>query len=261
MGGDSDRNLVERLNWDEVRGRIANGAAAILPIGAAAKQHGFHLPMNTDRIQAEWLAARIASRIDALIWPTMIYGYYPAFVEYAGSSSLSAPVFEAMIREVAAGIMGFGCCALFVLDTGISTLASVDRALALLDIDNVLHLKIHEGPRYRRAADELAEQSHGSHADELETSLMLALATDLVDMSRAEPSPAVKVETPGRLTPTDISSPNYSHSGSYGDPTLATRAKGEVLLAAMVDDLVEQVTAFLTGKNASAEFKHHSVSK
>jgi creatinine amidohydrolase len=261
MGGDSDRNLVERLNWDEVRVRIANGAAAILPIGAAAKQHGFHLPMNTDRIQAEWLAARIADRIDALIWPTVIYGYYPAFVEYAGSSGLSAPVFEAMIEEIAAGIVGFGCRALLVLDTGVSTLAPVDRALARLDKGNVLHLRIHEGPRYRRAAEELAEQSHGSHADELETSLMLALAPDVVDMSRAAASPAVKVEMPGRLTPTDISSPNYSRSGSYGDPTLATRAKGEVLLAAMVDDLVEQATALLAGKNEPAELKHRNFSR
>jgi creatinine amidohydrolase len=260
MGGNSDRNLVERLTWDEVRSRLANGAAAILPIGAAAKQHGFHLPMDTDRIQAEWLAARIASRIDALIWPTVTYGYYPAFVEYAGSSGLSAPVFEATVQEIAAGIMGFGCRALFVLDTGISTLAPVDRALARLDIGNVLHLKIHQGSRYRRAADQLAEQSHGSHADELETSLMLALAPDLVDMSRAEASPVVKVETPGRLTPTVTSSPNYSRSGSYGDPTLATRAKGEVLLAAMVDDLVEQATALLASKDESAGLKHRSAS-
>ena len=46
------------------RGRaphLRDGAAAILPIGAAAKQHGFHLPLNTDRIQAEWLAARSPS--------------------------------------------------------------------------------------------------------------------------------------------------------------------------------------------------------
>jgi creatinine amidohydrolase len=261
MGGDADRNLVERLSWEEVRWRIGDGAAAILPIGAAAKQHGFHLPMNTDRIQAEWLAARIADRIDALIWPSVVYGYYPAFAEYAGSAGLSAPVFEAVIQELAAGIAGFGCRALFVLDTGISTIAPVDRALASLDAGNVLHLKIHQGPRYRRAAAELTEQSHGSHADELETSLMLALAPDLVDMSRAEASPDVKVETSGRLTPTDRSSPNYSRSGSYGDPTLATRAKGEVLLAAMVDDLAGQATAFLTEKKQSAGLQHRSVSK
>ena len=259
MGGNTDRNFIERLSWDQVRLRIDNGAAAILPIGAAAKQHGFHLPMNTDRIQAEWLAARIAGHIDALIWPTVTYGYYPAFVEYAGSSGLSASVFEATIQEIATGIIGFGCRALFVLDTGISTQAPVDRALARLASRDVLHLKIHQGPRYRRAASELAEQSHGSHADELETSLMLALAPDLVNMSRAEASLAVKVETPGRLTPSDTSSPNYSRSGSYGDPTSATPAKGEILLAAMADDLIEQVKIFLAEK--STGLKQRSASK
>jgi creatinine amidohydrolase len=243
---DTGRNFVEQLTWDEVARRIGNGAAAILPIGAGAKQHGFHLPMNTDRIVAEALAARIAGRIDSLIWPTVTYGTYPAFVDYAGSISLSAPVFESAIQEIAAGILGHGCRALLVLDIGISTLAPVDRALAQLG--NALHLKVHDGPRYRRAAAELAEQSHGSHADELETSLMLALAPHLVDMPRAEASPALTHEVPGPLTRRDSASPNYSRSGSFGDPTLATRAKGEILLAAMVDDMAEQATAFIAAK-------------
>jgi creatinine amidohydrolase len=254
------RNFIEAMTWDEVRRRIDNGAAAILPIGAGAKQHGLHLPLNTDRIQAEWLAARIAGRIDALVWPTVAYGYYPAFVEYAGSGSLSAPVFEASIQEIVTGIASSGCRAIFVLDTGISTRASVARALSRLDAGEMLHLPIHEGPRYRRAARALAEQRHGSHADELETSLMLAVAPELVDMARAEASPRVKYDTPGPLTPSDTASPNYSRSGSYGDPTLATRAKGEVLLAAMVDDLVEQVTAFVAVKNQSGVLKHRSAS-
>lgn len=245
MDSGRNGNFVERLSWVEVARRMENQAAAILPIGAGAKAHGFHLPLNTDRVQAEGLAARIADRIDALIWPAVGYGHYPAFVEYAGSVSLSAPVFEMLIGEIAAGIAGFGCRALFVLDTGISTIAPVDRALARLDAPDVLHLRVYEGRRYRRAAEELAEQSHGSHADELETSLMLALAPHLVDMSRAEASPVVKYDTPGRLTPSDTSSPNYSRSGSYGDPTLATAGKGEILLAAMVEDLADQVTAFL----------------
>jgi creatinine amidohydrolase len=245
---DSGRHFIERMTWDEVKARIDNGAAAILPIGAGAKQHGFHLPMNTDRIQAEWLAARIAAHVNGLIWPTVSYGTYPAFVDYAGSVTLSAPVFESLIAEIAAGIIGYGCRALLVLNTGISTLAPVDRALARLGNRNALHLKIHDGPRYRRAATELAEQSHGSHADELETSLMLALAPHLVDMSRAEASPALTHETPGALTRRNPASPNYSRSGSFGDPTLATLAKGEILLAAIVDDMVEQATAFLAAK-------------
>jgi creatinine amidohydrolase len=243
----TDRHLIERMTWDEVARHIGNGVAAILPVGAAAKEHGFHLPLNTDRIQAEWLANRLAERFDALIWPTLTYGYYPAFTAYAGSSSLSNATFEAIVHEIAQGILGHGCSKLFVLDTGISTLAPVERALARLHAGKVMHLRIHDGPRYRKAAERLSEQNHGSHADELETSLMLALAPQLVDMARAEPSPAIGREVPGPLTPTDVNSPNYSRSGSYGDPTLATAAKGEILLAAMLDDLREQVAAFIAG--------------
>jgi creatinine amidohydrolase len=275
MGADTDHhlaegpNFIESLTWDAVARRIAEGAAAILPIGAGAKQHGFHLPMNTDRIQAEWLAARLTDHFDALIWPTVTYGYYPAFAEYPGSTGLSAPLFEALIGEIATSITGYGCRALFVLDTGVSTQAPVDRALVRLGAGNVKHLRVYHGVHYRHAAGQLSEQSHGSHADELETSLMIALAPDLVDMPRAEASPRVKTETPGRLTPTDITSSNYSRSGSYGDPTLATRAKGEILLAAMVDDLIEQIAVFLAGIPAekndtnppSVDFKHQGVSK
>jgi creatinine amidohydrolase len=257
-------SFIERLTWDEVARRIADGAAAILPIGAAAKEHGFHLPMNTDRIQAEWLATNMASRFDALIWPTVSYGHYPAFAEYAGSTGLSASLFENLIEEIATAIVGFGCRALFVLDTGVSTQMPIDRALVRLGVNHAKHLRIYDGPHYRRAAAQLTEQSHGSHADELETSVMLALAPDLVNMVRAEASPKVTQETPGRLTARDTASPNYSRSGSYGDPTLATRAKGEILLAAIVDDLAEQMTTFLAGipvKSESAELTHRGVSR
>jgi creatinine amidohydrolase len=70
-------------------------------------------------------------------------------------------------------------------------------------------------------------------------------------MVRAEASPALIHETPGHLTPSDKNSPNYSRSGSYGDPTLATSAKGDILLAAILDDLNEQVAAFMAETSAA----------
>ncbi len=241
----AERDLVEHMSWDAVARRIESGAAAILPVGAGSKQHGLHLPLNTDRIQAEYLATRLAADIDALVWPTLSYGHYPAFVEYAGSISLSAATFEAVVAEIASDILRHGCRALFVLDTGISTHAAIAQALARPGLGHALHLKIHDGPRYRRAAHQVAEQGHGSHADELETSLMLAIAPELVEVWRAEASPPIDRKMPGRLTPTDKASPNYSRSGSFGDPTLATRAKGEILLAAIIDDITAQAREFL----------------
>lgn len=234
------------MTWDEVADRIAGGALAVLPVGAAAKQHGLHLPLDTDLIQAEWLAERVAAVADALIWPAVSYGHYPAFTAYAGSISLSAATFEAMIAEIVGQILGFGCARLLVLDTGLSTIGPIDRALAALAPDRVLHLCVHQGPCYR-AAQALAKRDRGSHADQLETSIMLALAPDLVDMSRAEASPAGRGHADGPLTPADPQAPNYSPSGSYGDPREATRAEGARLLAAMTRDVVEAALRFAAG--------------
>ena len=50
MSADIVSQFIERLSWDKVARHIAAGRPAILPIGAAAKQHGFHLPLNTDRV-------------------------------------------------------------------------------------------------------------------------------------------------------------------------------------------------------------------
>src|SRR5258708_29922887 len=117
MGADTDRHFIERMTWQQVARRIGDGAAAILPIGAAAKQHGFHLPLNTDRLQAEWFAARIAQPVDALISPTLTYGHYPAFVEYARRANLSATTFQTLVHQVAAAILSCGSPKLLALNT------------------------------------------------------------------------------------------------------------------------------------------------
>ena len=241
---------IDSLTWDVVEARIAAGALAILPIGAGAKQHGFHLPMRTDQAQAEWLAARLAERFDALVWPTLTYGYYPAFVDYAGSASLSAATFEHVVRELATALVGYASRVL-VVDTGISTIAPIDRALAGLE-GRALHLKVYGGPRFRACVRRGATQAHGGHADEMETSIMLALAPDSVAMDRAEASPA-SPPGPGPMQRRDPGQANYSRSGSIGDPRGATRAKGEAMLAAMVEDMSEAVAAWhLVGRDERA---------
>lgn len=238
--GPSEKDLVARLAWDKVASRLSAGAVAVLPIGAGAKEHGLHLPMETDRIQADWLAGIVTGEIDALVWPTLTYGYYPAFANYAGSVSLSEETFKTLVSELVTGLAGFGARAVLAIDTGISTLVPVADAIAASGHAPIIHhLRVHEGPRYLAAAKQLREQGEGSHADELETSRMLALVPHLVAMDRAQASPPGKGGARGPLTPSDSSSANYSPSGSWGDPTLATRGKGEVLIAAMAADVAE----------------------
>ncbi len=235
-----DRDLVARLSWDQVAARIETGAAAVLPIGAGTKEHGFHLPMETDRIQADWLAGVVCQNIDALVWPTLTYGFYPAFVHYAGSVSLSRRTFSFAVREIIEGIARFRVPHVLVIDTGISTLQAVADAIEASGHAGLTHhLRVQDGPRYRETAARLCEQAEGTHADEMETARMLALVPGSVDMAKAVASPPGKGGTDGPLTPHDPQSPNYSPSGSWGDPTLATREKGQALLEAMATDVAE----------------------
>jgi creatinine amidohydrolase len=229
---------VSAMSWDVVEARLTEGAPALLGIGAGAKEHGLHLPMGTDAIQADWLCRAVAARTGALVWPCMTYGFYPAFKAYPGSITLSRATFVAMLREVAGNILRWKPAGLFVIDTGISTIGPASEAL--VGLAGAHHVRVHEGPRYRAAAAQLQQQAFGSHADELETSRMLAIAPEQVDMARAQATPGGPFEGP--LTREN------APSGSYGDPTLAARDKGEALCRAMVDDVVDAVKSALEGE-------------
>lgn len=221
--------MIAELNWDEAGERLEACPATILPIGAAAKEHGLHLPLDTDEIQAMWLARRLAEETGALVWPPVSYGHYPAFTDFPGSTSLSRGTFIALLRDIIGSIRRHSPKPLFILDTGISTIAPTAEAIA--GMPHVIHLQIHDGPRYRAIAQSLRQQKFGSHADELETSRMLVIAPGRVRMDRARATPDGPIDGP--LTRAN------APSGSYGDPTLASAAKGKALLDAMLDDLLE----------------------
>jgi creatinine amidohydrolase len=241
MKHDASPHEVAGLTWDQVKARLSAGAAAILPIGAGAKQHGLHMPMATDQVFAEYFARALADKIDALIWPTLTYGVYPAFAAYAGSVSLSSRTFQAAVTEITDALLGFGAWRVLILDTGLSTIAPVELAVnACRSPSRIRHVKLFAGPRFKETARALRQQPYGTHADEIETSLMLAIAPELVVMTRAEPMPFSPAgPARGPLSPDDPSAPNYAPSGSFGDPTLATPDKGSRVLTAILADMVE----------------------
>lgn len=218
--------------------RLARGAHAVLPIGAAAKEHGRHLPLATDYLQAQWLAQAVADVRDVAIWPTLSYGYYPVFVDYPGSVSLGRATFIAVLDEILHCMVQAGAQRIAVLNTGISTIAPCAEVLAARATTPPARLvNVYSGARLARARAAIEEQSWGGHADEMETSLMLAIDPESVDMAQATPAP-VRFDH-GRFNRCDPDAPNYSPSGATGDPTRASRAKGERLLAALLDDVLE----------------------
>lgn len=97
--------------------------------------------------------------------------------------------------------------------------------------------------RAPHVSKEVLLEERGTHADEGETSMMLVIAPDTVDMSKAVKDCAPK--DPGPLS-RDPKSANYTPSGVFGDATLATRVKGERLCAAFTDLVVKEIEELRT---------------
>ena len=244
MNTDLPGAFVARLRWPEVEQRIAAGALAVLPIGSACKEHGPHLPMNADLLQAEWLAEALVRHSQVLVWPTVSYGHYPAFTDYPGSVSLTRDTFTNLVSEILNDIRRSGVRALLILNTGIST---IEPLQALVDQRQegipITLANVYQGERCHRVTAAVEEQSSGGHADELETSIVAAIDRAQVDVDKAEAWMPPTMEAKGPFSRSDADSPRYSPSGVWGDPTLASEEKGRRLLAAMVEDLLAAVEA------------------
>jgi len=103
----------------------------------------------------------------------------------------------------------------------------------------IILFNIYSGSNFTNAVNEIEQQSIGSHADEIETSIMIAIAPDKVDMTKAKSFDAELVAGP--LNPSDPDKPNYSPYGVIGDARLATIEKGEILTKAILADLAELI--------------------
>ncbi len=223
---------LEELTWVEAEEALKEYDVVVIPLGARTKEHGPHLPLNNDWIMAEYLAGRVAEEVPVAIMPTIQYGYYPSFLEYPGSVSLKLETFKKLVKDICISMNGYGVLKFYVLNTGVSTLKGLRIAaedlrrlgMAMRDT-NILEAG-------REVEDEVSEQEGGTHADEMETSMMLHIRPGVVDMGKA-----VKDYHPrgGRgLTrhPNKTDAGAYSASGVFGDPTLASVEKGRLAVEA-----------------------------
>jgi creatinine amidohydrolase len=217
--------FIENLTWIEVRQRIDLAHLVIIPIGAAAKAHGHHLPMQTDYLNARELAQRLCRRAPVLVAPVVSFGYYPAFVPFAGSQSLSRDTFQTLLVELMEGLIGHGARKLMLLNTGVSTEQPVDDAAAQIHRRYGVQPVASHMRLLGKSAQSVIVIGAGGHADERETSLMLAIAPQLVHLERAVVA----------------QDDHFARSGATGDPRQASAAKGEALLQAMVEDLLREL--------------------
>lgn len=233
---------LEQYSWVEAEKFLTPDAVVVIPLGAALKEHGPHLKLRNDLTMAEYLTGRVAAVSSVVVSPPLTYHFYPAFLEYPGSTSLTLDTARDFTVQVARSLARYGPRRFYVLNTGISTIRALEPAAAALAQEGILLRYTDLGPTTERVAARVRQQQGGSHADEIETSMMLYIDPAAVNMKLAvkdfaPSSPPVRLHR--QPSPTGI----YSPSGIWGDPTLATRDKGQIIVEGLVSTMLAEIEA------------------
>jgi creatinine amidohydrolase len=242
--------LFRDQSWPALAEHIERGALLILPVGTT-EEHGRHLPVDTDaRIAAAYgrrLAEELAPAMPLLLMDEIRYGYSMKIMrQWPGTIVVRSRVFMDMVYDVCGSVLGMGFRKLALLDCHghhagpLSTVArelcdGFDTAVAILSPATLSREEFNE---VRRSA-----QGGAIHGGEWETSLVLHVSPEVVDMSEATAEDTMRYHSDfvagdnflGRqrvLWSTWYLQP--SRTGIYGDPTVASAETGRVILDAAV---------------------------
>ena len=229
------------LSWQQAERILTPDAVIVIPLGAEAKEHGPHLRLDNDARLAAYYRDRVLAASNVIIAPTVNYHFYPAFIDYPGSTHLRFETARDLIVDVVRSLAAYGPKRFYVLNTGVSTVRPLTAAAELLKNDGIIFAFTNVLQVGAAAEATVRQQERGTHADEIETSMMLYMYPDRVDMSKA-----VKDDAPqgtGGLSRVPGTAKTYSPSGVWGDATLATREKGRVVVEAIVAEMLQEIAS------------------
>ena len=244
---------LEYLTSPEIADRIAAGwTTCLIPIGSN-EQHGPHLPTMTDTAYGHALGERVARALGrTFVAPAIAVGCSDHHMEFAGTISLRPSTLQAVVTDYCRTLAQHGITDLVLLPTHGGNFAPLEgmldelrrtvapaRVHYLIDLDTAID-------RFHQVAahDGISPGAAGAHAGEVETSIMLALHGDLVEMERAAPgfTGDFRAATERFRTATWK---EVTGNGVVGDPTLADRERGERYLTTDVEATVADLHAAL----------------
>ena len=212
-----------------VRERLSARPALLVPVGST-EQHGPHLPLGVDTIIIERLADDLSAQLGLVRAPTIEYGVHPASRIRPGGATLRRKTLHRVMNELiesweeGAGVQQFLILTAQANDAhqeALSTIRSDTARVTVVDVFAMDFTGLMERP------------DHPVQGGELDTSLLLYIAPDLVHMELAQD---FALTDKGRRYRPGISRhlPDGS-PGSIGYPSLATAQKGEQLYTFILD--------------------------
>lgn len=214
---------LKELVPSEVAATIAEDPRLIVPVGTC-EQHGPHLPLGCDTFIVEYLADDLSAAFGVLRAPTVEYGVNSETErEFAGNASMRKKTLHRLLNDLldsweATGIREFILLTAHGHDPHQEALATVITKEARVRVVDIFAVGL---------ADLLEGQSEPMHGDEVDTSIMLHLAPQLVRMELAEDYMVSRDEL-RRYRRGWLRVPRGS-SGSIGRPSLASATKGEAI--------------------------------
>jgi creatinine amidohydrolase len=230
--------LLEEITMADFKRAIRKTKTVIVPYGTV-EEHGRHLPLSTDTIIMTEVAKNVAERVDVFVAPPVHYGVCTSTGHHPGTIGITPDTVRAITLDIVRDGYRKGLRR-FILISGhagglhIGAMREAgERLIEELEGAQIGALSIYDLVWNEIA--EIAETRNDSHAGEMETSLILHLAGRLVKGRSKEEYP--KLPKPFLAREKVKCWPG----GVWGNPSAASKEKGERLFTIMVEKVVELV--------------------
>jgi creatinine amidohydrolase/Fe(II)-dependent formamide hydrolase-like protein len=240
--------LLGELTWGEAKARIKEVDLALLPVGST-EQHGPHLPLDTDSFDAEFLACEVAAACKEprpIVLPLIPYGVSYHHMHFSGTISISNDTLTNLVYEVGMSAARHGIKKFVIINGHGGNVPALQNAAQRINQNAHIFTCVDTGDTSDVDIARLIETPNDVHAGEFETSTALALRPHLVDIRKAQkfvPEFSSKYLdfSSSRSVEWYARTEKISKSGVLGDPSKASKEKGEQIIRIMISNLVSFV--------------------
>jgi creatinine amidohydrolase len=241
------------LTWAELPEHLKTASqSAILPVGAT-EQHGPHMGCGMDTEIADKLCRAVSQRTAVPMLPVLPYGCSLGHSRrWPGTIAVQPITLIELVKQIGDGAYHSGVRRLFIVNTHVTNAAPLRCALEMLraEHDDLMVAVINSPDISERVRRFHFADANDWHANDAETSLMLAVSPEIV-----RPDLIAQADDPDRTAGQVFAHPvnRTSLNGVTGTPSLATAEKGREAFGWMVDDLSELI---LRGQSQTPPLAH-----